>query len=261
LKAGAATEGLGTVHTSGMYFPDTTGRVLSQQPNTVWVNNRGERYIDEGVCYNHFVTANAIVRQPGSMSYTLLDDALIQHFAETGFIKGVNRVISQMIAMKSAVPGLPIPNLKEIMQVSADKGDAKISDSWYEIASWMGAEPEALKAEIDHYNSYCDKGHDEIFAKERRYLVPLRTPPYYALKCGFAFPETLGGLKINHHMEVVDKEDYPIPGLYAAGVDTGGWEPHTFNLNLTGSPLGFSVSGGRIAAESVVKYLSHTPTN
>jgi len=49
-------------------------------------------------------------------------------------------------------------------------------------------------------------------------LEALHTPPCYALKCYPAFLETIGGIKINHHMEVRDQEDHPIPGLYAAGI-------------------------------------------
>ena len=42
----------------------------------------------------------------------------------------------------------------------------------------------------------------------------------------------IGGIKINHHMEVLNQEDKAIPGLYAAGSDTGGWESETYCLSL-----------------------------
>jgi glycine/D-amino acid oxidase-like deaminating enzyme len=42
-------------------------------------------------------------------------------------------------------------------------------------------------------------------------------------------------------------------GLYAAGVDTGGWESTTYCAILSGSTLGFAINSGRIAAENAVK--------
>ena len=42
-------------------------------------------------------------------------------------------------------------------------------------------------------------------------------------------------------MEALDKEENPIPGLYAVGIDTGGWETDTYNVELAGATLGFSV--------------------
>jgi succinate dehydrogenase/fumarate reductase flavoprotein subunit len=56
-------------------------------------------------------------------------------------------------------------------------------------------------------------------------------------------------------MEAVDGEDNPIPGLYAAGVETGGTEWGTYNGNLSGHSFGFSVVQGRLAAQNAVAYI------
>ena len=148
-----------------------------------------------------------------------------------------------------------LPELEKEFQKYVDKGRIKISNSWDEIARWIGVAPEVVKATVDEYNSFCDQGYDEIFAKERRYLMPLRTPPYYAMKCGTHFYCTLGGLKISHLMEVLNQQDNPIRGLYAAGVDTGGWESDTYNFRLSGHSIGFAVNSGRIAGETTAKYV------
>ena len=57
-------------------------------------------------------------------------------------------------------------------------------------------------------------------------------------------------------MEVLDQHDEPIPGLYAAGNDTGGWETDTYALLvLPGSAFGFAVNSGRIAGENAAELL------
>ena len=145
-----------------------------------------------------------------------------------------------------------------VAPVKKVKPYVKISDSWDEIAKWMGADPEILKTTVNEYNAGCDRGYDPVFTKDRKYLLPLRTPPYYAIKCKAGFLNTIGGIKINEHMEVLDKQDKPIPALYAAGVDTGGWVTETYCVALTGSAFGFAVNSGRIAGESAAKFVWET---
>ena len=144
--------------------------------------------------------------------------------------------------------------LEKGLQEQADKGRVKISDTWDGVADWMGVDRKVLKATIDEYNTACDQGHDPLFAKDQRYLVPLRTPPYYAVKCDTDFHNTVGGIKINENMEVIDKQDNPIPGLYAVGVDAGGWSSDVYHA--LGFAIGFALNSGRIAGENALKFVS-----
>jgi predicted oxidoreductase len=137
----------------------------------------------------------------------------------------------------------------------AEGGRMKISDSLKEIAHWIGADPAILKGAIDEYNAACDEGYDRLFAKQPEHLIPVRTPPFYVLKCSSAFLDTIGGIKINERMEVISQIGKPIIGLYAAGVITGGWEGETYCPYLLGSARGFALSSGRIAGKSAAKFL------
>jgi fumarate reductase flavoprotein subunit len=256
-EIGAATEGLGVLNFYGPdfkpYYRDLF-RIVPQ-PNTIWVNKRGERFADEGTHTRTFAnSSNAIARQPSAMSYTLFDQKIKESNIEEGLAGGpmANVFKGERYFWGKA----DIPKLDKEFQLQADRGKLKISDSWDEIAKWIGASPKVLKATIDEYNSFCDRGHDEIFAKDRMYLIPLRTPPYYAMECHVHIYTTVGGIKINHHMEVLDSQEKPIPGLYAIGVDTGGWEEDTYNYILAGTALCFAVTSGLIAGENAAKYIS-----
>jgi fumarate reductase flavoprotein subunit len=253
MKAGAATEGLGMLQLEAKGFPRGMPEQLwnfSTQRNVLWVNKKGERFIDEGVD-NVFEAANAVLRQPDNISYNLFDEPLRQKIEKLRVERG-GTLGGPLMKLP---PGERIVGSRQLLQSAVDMGTAKISDSWDEIATWMGAAPEVLKATVDEYNSLCDKGHDSNFAKDARYLVALRTPPYYAIRCIMRLLATMGGIKINHHMEVLDREDKPIPGLYAAGIDAGGWETATYDQLLTGSALSFPLNSGRIAGENAVKYV------
>ena len=260
MEIGAATEGLGLLMMSAPQLPRSVMMKIGTppdimnislmhvalEPNTVWVNKKGVRFVDEGASNNHFECSNAVNRQPGNVCYVLLDQKLVQTMTENGLIIGLGRYC---VEERTKMPGL-----ERGIQGQADKGSVKISDSWDGIADWIGADPKVLKSTIDEYNTACDHGYDQIFAKERVYLAPLRTSPYYAIKAKADFLDTLGGIKINEHMEVLDKQDNPIQGLYAAGVTTGGWEADTYCALLSGAASGYAFNSGRIAGENAVKF-------
>ncbi len=248
-EVGADSDGMGILQLVGPGYSGT-GRigVVATEPNTVWANKKGQRFTDESTAYNIFESVNTLLRQPGRMCYSLFDEKVKQGIIDNGIMKGAGIII--------VPPKSPFPELDSDLKTDAQKGELKISDSWGEIAGWIGCDPKVLKAEVDEYNSCCDRGHDELFAKDRRFLQALRTPPYYAMKCGMGFIGTIGGIKINPRMEVLDRQGQPIPGLYGVGVDTGGWESDYYCAALSGTTFGFALNSGRIAAENAVKSLS-----
>jgi fumarate reductase flavoprotein subunit len=263
MEVGAATEGLGLLLLGGpgpvpkapmmrigsppdIIDSPLTGIIL--EPNTVWVNKKGERFVDEATGFNHFLSSYAVNRQPDNVCYTLLDSELVQTMTGKGLIIGFHKY--RLADQRSKMPGLA-----RELQVLADKGWLKMSDSWGGIADYIGCDPKVLKATIEEYNTACEQGNDPIFAKERVFLFPLRVPPYYAIQANSGILDTIGGIKINEHMEVLDKEDNPIPGLYAAGVVAGGWQGDAYCAVTSGAASGFAISSGRIAAENAVKFI------
>ena len=206
MEMGAANEGLGILHMAGPTAPDKVSLKLGAPPNTmrirlmafvlepysVWVNKRGERFIDESFGCFHYECSNAAVRQPDNVTYTLLDSKMIRTMTERGLLVAMG--------LPEGAQGNKLTGLEQELRSLVDRGLVKISQSWDGIAAWIGADGEALKATIDEYNSACDHGHDLVFAKEQRYLLPLRTPPYYAIRCRACFLSTIGGIKINEYM-------------------------------------------------------------
>jgi fumarate reductase flavoprotein subunit len=253
LKAGAASEGLGILQLSGMVSPKLNEflNAIVEQPDSIWINKKGERFIDETAGFNHFESINSLIRQPERLGYALFDKVMIQNYIRDGIAKGLGQIIP---------PGSKIINLqKELDSAIAGNGEwITASDSWDDIASWAGMKPEHLKLTIEEYNTSCKLGYDHIFAKDKRYLLPPKHPPYYAIKCYPSFLSTIGGIKINHRMQVLDKNADPITGLFAAGSDTGGWEPETYNANLSGSAFGFAINSGRIAGENAASFVLKT---
>jgi fumarate reductase flavoprotein subunit len=213
--------------------------------NTVWVNKNGERFINEDVIPS--ASSNALNMQPDKISFTLFDSKIKQGFINDGIIKAVE---------PARYPaGTKMKLLDNKLEKEESKGTIKIAQTWNGIAKWIGSDLKTLKNTIAEYNRYCDNALDEAFYKNRRFLQPLRTPPFYALRCTQAHHGTLGGIKINHHMEVVTTDNKAIPGLYASGNDVSGWVVGSYPHHLTGSALSFALNSARIAGESAAGYI------
>ncbi len=246
MEIGAATEGLGILHLRGPRFPTSSYlSVVIEEPNTLWLNKKGERFVDEAISFNWPEAGNALNQQPDKISYTLFDEKIKTFFIEKGLIKGTAQFPS----------GTRMKELEKELLYNEKNDSMKISMSWEEMSRWMGIPFEVLQKSIKEYNNFCDQGFDERFGKDRRYLMPIRTLPFYGFRCVQSFHGTIGGIKINHRMEVLNQEHRPIAGLYAGGIDTGGWESETYCLTLSGSAFGFAINSGRIAGENAVNYI------
>jgi fumarate reductase flavoprotein subunit len=243
---GAATDGSILLEISGLIFPWAERlAILARHPEMTWVNKKGERFFDESVGFPEFT--NAIFRQPAKVFYALFDEKTKQ-----GILK---KPISPMDAANIA-PGSWPSQVDKDLESQSEKGRVKKCDSWEEMAAWIGSDLNMLKMTIDEYNMACDHGHDPVFAKGRANLLPLRVPPYYAVKCCVSLLVTHGDIKINNSMEVLDKQGNPIPGLYAAGDDTGDVDAGAYNIGLPGHSFGFAINSGRIAGENAAGFAS-----
>lgn len=249
MELGADTDGLGNLQMVGPApFPKNwTIEGMAGEPYCIWVNKKGERFIDETITFNVFEAINAILRQKGVICFAILDHKMKEDIVEHGLVRGCGEMFVRR--------GERIEGLDKELKKQIDKGGVFKSESWEEISEWIEAPRGALRMTVDEYNGFCDRRYDEIFVKDQQYLQPLRTPPFYAIRCSGAILGTMGGIKINHKMEVLDQEGEPIPGLYAAGADTGGWESDTYCALLPGSAFGFAMNSGRIAAENASDYV------
>ncbi len=251
--AGAAIEDVATLIKEGprYHLYEWPLLALERDPVTLWVNKRGERFIDESTGCHVFESVNSIMGQPDMACFTLLDSSVRRYFEQYGH---------KVRQPEDKVSPSAIRNeLKKGFEAGLKKGAIKTADSWEEIAAWIGARDDTLKETVARYNEDCKRGYDATFAKAREYLLPLTEPPFYAIKDMVALLDTIGGIRIDEKMRVLDRNSEPIPGLYAAGSVTSGWESETYCSELSASAFGFAINSGRIAAENAAAYLKQFP--
>ncbi|HSW39946.1 MAG TPA: FAD-dependent oxidoreductase [Acidobacteriota bacterium] len=249
-EAGAAEEGIGVLelYRAGPITTELGGQVEwpTVQPD-LWVNPRGERFCDESIAFYDTAVGNANARYKEGYTYSLFDDSIKRHYMEKGIDKSVNVLTP---------PGSKPLNFDRELEILFERGntDVTVADSVEGLAGKLGMDAAVLKATVEEYNRFCGERHDALFAKDSRYLRPLRGPKFYAVKAHTVFLGTMGGIRINQSAEVVDKKENVIPGLYAAGFDAGGMYGDSYHVSVgSGSSVGFAFNSGRIAGKSALK--------
>jgi len=253
-EVGAAEEGMGTLELfrAGPLGPDFPMKnqieFVTCQPD-LWINPRGERFCDEGITFYDSEVGNANARFKEGYTFSIFDDSVIERLLDRGVDRG--------IAIENP-PGTKPVNIRRELNAALERGSTDVfaADSLEELAKKIHVESEVLKATVEEYNSYCEKGHDELFSKNPHYLWPIKVPKFYAVKVRTVFLGTLGGIKINQRTEVIDKKGDVIPGLYAVGYDASGmWGDSYCFKAASGASSGFAVNSGRIAGKNALKYL------
>jgi fumarate reductase flavoprotein subunit len=246
-EVGAAAEGLGVlqayVAVKGEVNMETQLQTVGMQPY-LWVNKRGERFADESIRWNFPMATNSLAQQPEATGFCLFDENTKKYLKEQGIDYGI-----------FYPPTTKMTEIDSELDRGLKEGKVFVGNSLKELAKKINIDFQALEATVNEYNGFCDKGHDALFAKDRKYLQVVRTPKFYAIEFCVKSLISEGGIKINYKTEVVDKENKTIPGLYAVGCCAGGLVGETYPLETTGGSLGFAVNSGRIAGENVLKYL------
>jgi len=253
-EVGAAEEGMGLLElfSAGPISAEFAMRnhieLMAAQPD-LWVTPSGERFCDESIAFYDTSLGNVSVRTKEGFHYRLLDDSIKQTILERGVQKGLG---------SETPPGTRPVDFDAEVDAAVKRGttDVFVADSAEELATKLGMDPSVLKATIDEYNESCEKGHDGLFAKDRTYLRPLKGPRFYTIKARPFFLGSLGGIRINDRMGVVDKKGKLIPGLYAGGFDAGGMYGDGYCINAaSGLSSAFAINSGRIAGRNASQHV------
>lgn len=214
---------------------------IMRQPEIVYLNALGKRWIDESQSLegSYF----RLGKEPGAIAWAIADESM-------------KEMLGQRLIDDPPEPS-DLPVLKEfradIERELKHPYATKKADTIEELAVMIGVEPSVLKDEIDRYNSFCEKGHDDDFCKKPETLVPLKQGPYYAF-WGQRFSETThGGIVTDHMDRVLDENGQIMEGLYACGDNSSGWADDQPMPAV--SPLTWCVTSGYMTGESVGEYL------
>jgi fumarate reductase flavoprotein subunit len=119
-----------------------------------------------------------------------------------------------------------------------------------DLATAIGADGANLAATFEAYNKYQAAKKDEAFGRPDM-SRPVKNSPFHAIEIRPGVHYTMGGVAIDTRTRVLDRNNSPIPGLYAAGEVTGG--VHGGN-RLGGNSISETITFGRIAGREATQF-------
>ena len=183
----------------------------------ILVNQDGKRFTDELLTRD--VVSAAELEQPGSYAYIIFDQRLRDG------LKAIEKYVSTGITVQG--------------------------DTIEELAEKIEVDPATLADTLSKWNQYVADQKDPDFGRDTGMEKDLSQAPFYAIKIAPGIHHTMGGVHIDTSARVIDTNDKPIPGLFAAGEVVGG--VHGGN-RIGGNAVADIVVFGKIASDSAVDW-------
>lgn len=194
------------------------------------VNVEGKRFVDEGADFRNYTYAKygrEILFQPQRAAFQIFDQKTKHLLRDEYSIAQVSMAESDSI--EGLAEGLDVD--REGLVQTITQFNAAVQDGEFNPTALDGKRTEGIEP------------------PKSNWAVPIDTPPYlgFAVTCGITF--TFGGLRIDDATQVLDTEDRPIPGLFAAGELTGGLFYHNYpgGSGLMAGAVFGKIAGGEAA--------------
>ncbi len=203
-----------------------------KKSGAIYVNKLGQRYVDENAALG--VLTDMTVAQPDHIAYIVMDAKAWKEY------------------VRKSLEDKLVPNEETLMTwtkiVNNGRPVMAVSDNLAEAAKTMGVDAEGLAKTVAHWNEMVKAGKDTDF--NRKITGGLGEGPYYIVEQKVRYQTTLGGLKADADLRILDKAGKPIPGLYGAGCVVGGANGAD---SLTAMMNSWAIVSGVVSAESAVK--------
>ena len=218
-------------------------------PGCIFVNKRGERFVNEASPYIDVVNAMYAKHTPASPcvpAYFVFDATYRSKYPCGPFLQS------------SQQPDWRLPKIFK-------QNYLRKSDTLEGLAAQLGIDSKALQASVKKFNEYARTGKDLDFHKgeslfDRYYgdanvkpnpcLAPLDKPPYYGMEALAGDLGTKGGLKTDANARVLTEAGEQIPGLYAIGNCSASVMGRSYAG--AGATIGPAMTFGYIAARDAI---------
>ena len=212
----------------------------------LWVNRNGQRFMPEDQIANTTFTGNAISAQPGKVAYAIFDSKLLKKYKKKG-----PDIVSHVH------PHDLYDHFDEQWNRDIADGYEPVTqaDTLEELAEKAGIDVDGFMEQVEEYNEMCENGWDDIFEKDRNYMQPIEKGPFYCCRQNVGAYGSLGGVRVNHKLQVLNEESKVIPSLYCVGTDACNIFGDSYPFILSGNTMGFCLNSGRIAGENAAAEL------
>ena len=178
----------------------------------------------------------------GFMTSAIFVNQDAQRYTSEGF-----EVSDDTLKQEAAYAIFGEADLNDTLKLLEARGFVVSADTAEELAAALGLNSTALAATVEKWNEDCAAGADSLFDNHK--LQPLEGK-LYGYRFGVGAHYMMGGLLINGDTQVLDENEAPIPGLYAAGETTGGFHGE---VRIDGSGTGDAFTFGHLAGEKIAE--------
>ena len=263
VAAGAATENINSIEFHGVSLPfdkmgarsmhgspGFLGRVVSLF-DVLWVNHSGHRFVNEEISADISFTGNVAFRQ-GSEFFSIFSAEMADILEK----EGTDALGLEPIVEGPVLGNMVCPGLRDELKSAMEKTIAYYAETPEELARAIGVDEKRFMETFNEYNAACRDKLDPMFGKKANHLYPLRGP-LYAVELRAAELCSLGGVRIDTDMQVLDNNGRVIPGLYAGGCDASGGLFNNAYVSLEGMTIGWAFTSGRLIGESAAAFLGY----
>ena len=195
----------------------------------IMVNRLGRRFTDESL--GDEVSNQAVVREPGRRGVLIWDDEVQQ-----------NRAL--------AVPypsGMALDRHAEATKLGARTAETGTLEELIDVVAGWGVDRAALATTLENYRRASNGESVSLDAPLPGRPSPLKKGPFRAVELQPCITIPFGGLRVNGDSQVLDRDNRPVAGLFAAGADAGGAQ----DLRYVGGIV-FGFVFGRRAADAAL---------
>ena len=182
------------------------------------ININGERFSDESLGYSE--QAVKVVSQPKKIAWNIFDERLHELMKE---FEDYNNAIEANAIIKA--------------------------DNAAELSALTGINKESLDKTIKEVEEMVEGKRKDSFGRDFT-IKPKLESPYYTVKVTGALFHTQGGLVVNEHAQVMDKNKDPLPNLFAGGGSARGISGPSDWGYIAGNGLLTATTFGRLAGLS-----------
>jgi succinate dehydrogenase/fumarate reductase flavoprotein subunit len=145
-----------------------------------------------------------VLEQPEARALLITDQRVHDEWMMRPYVEGVEPLDKFQLAYKRGARAAIADDIDEF---------EALPEEW-------GYPGEAVRDTLKEFNEQCTGGTPS--PPRKLDAEPLIDPPYYVIELTPAITYTFSGLRIDEHARVLDEQGTPIPGMLAAGADTGG---------------------------------------
>ncbi|MBR2835935.1 MAG: FAD-binding protein [Coriobacteriales bacterium] len=212
------------------------GGMFGMGGNVLWVNQDGDRFIDESFAGGNFEMQSVPAMTQRNM-YSVFDRAIAENtLAAFGDTETIGRIDACVEA--------------------GDEPDLVCADTLEEAAEKAGIDPAEFVATVERYNELCKAGADADFGKDAAKMQPIETAPFYVVKMNQCYLMSVGGIQSDINCRAITATKEPIPGLYAVGTDGCMLYRNIYTINIGGTCNANNINSGRVAANHAHKVIA-----